>query len=336
MEIFTYKDHLNYKRFLEEKANQKAENELHEDNEIYNISNKAVNNEHDKIFRRILDDKKEVAKFINKTLKLRVPILEEQLEKYNSSFVTIELKNQESDIIYKLKGQDIFFLIEHQTKADYAMPLRILDYENEIIKSAIDKNRLGKKDYKFPKVISIVLYTGKTKWNVKKYIQEAQEELKGYKGLEFAKYNIVDVNDYTKEESFLSKAMLIEKARYINTLAIDLEKIVQEMNSKKNVYSEEQKDLLRVMINLVLSSKLKREETEELIKSLKGGEKPMLAVLDMIEKENKRIFRDGKKEGERRGRKMAKIETAKKMLEKGIDIETIIEITGVSKKKIIS
>lgn len=120
--------------------------------------------------------------------------------------------------------------------------------------------------------------------------------------------------------------MLIEKARYTDTLAINLQKIVQEMNRKKNVYSEAQKDLLRIMINLVLSSKLKKEETKELIKSLKGGEKPMLAVLDMIEKENKRIFRDGKKEG--------KLETAKKMLEEDIPIDIIMKVTGLKEEEI--
>lgn len=339
MEIFTYKDYLKYQKFLKEKVNPKIENELHEDNEIYNISNKAVNNEHDKIFRRILDDKKEVAKFINKTLKLRVPILEEQLEKYNSSFVTIELKNQESDIIYKLKGQDIFFLIEHQTKADYAMPLRILDYEDEIIKSAIDKNRLGKKDYKFPKVISIVLYTGKTKWNVKKYIQEVQEELKGYKGLEFAKYNVVDVNDYTKEEllqeeSFLSKAMLIEKARYTNTLAIDLEKIVQELNMKDKVYTKEQKELLATIIELTLKRKLETEEIDKLIKKLEGGNGEMLAVLEMIDKENKRIFREGKKEGKEEGMKETNLKVAKRLLSEKVSINIIIKATGLKEEEI--
>ena len=52
----------------------------------------------------------------------------------------------------------------------------------------------------------------------------------------------------------------------------------------------------------------------------------MLAILEMIDEENKRIFKKGRKE--------AKLEDARKMLEKGIDTETIIEITGVSKDKL--
>lgn len=341
MEIFTYQDYLSYQKFL--KMKQKAENKLQEDNETYILTSKKVNHEHDKIFRRILDDRKEVARFINKTLKLKESITEEQLEKYSSSFVTIELRNQECDVIYKMKEQNIFFLIEHQTKIDYAMPLRILEYSVEIMKSAIDKKQLGKKEYQFPEVIPIVLYTGKIKWNVERYIKDVQEELKGYENLEFAKYNIVDVNDYTKEEllqeeSFLSKAMLIEKARYTDSLAADLEKIIQELNMKDKVYTKEQRELLITIIELTLKRKIEKEESNKFIKSLKKGSGQMLAVLEMIDEENKRIFRNGerkgRREGEKRGKKIAKLEAAKKMLEKGIDIETIIEITGVSREKI--
>ena len=70
-----------------------------------------INNEHDKIFRKILSNKQEAANFINKTLKLKKPIQPEQLEKYNSSFITEKLQNRESDVIYKIKDKKIFILI---------------------------------------------------------------------------------------------------------------------------------------------------------------------------------------------------------------------------------
>lgn len=332
MEIFTHKNYLKYKEFL----NQTKKNivcQLKEENEAYDVKDKAVNNEHDKIFRRILDDKKEVAKFINKALKLEKQLTEKEIEKYNSSFITLELKNQECDVIYKMENQDVFFLIEHQTKIDYTMPLRILEYVVEIMKSAIDKDKLGKKEYRFPVVIPVVLYTGRKKWNVSNYIKEVQENLMGYEGVDFAKYNIVDINNYTEEEllqeeNFLSKAMLIEKAKYTGNLVICLEKIVEEINIKKSVYTKEQRELLITIIELVLKRKLEDKESEKLIKSLKGEESQMLAVLEMIDEENKRIFRKGEKKG--------KIETAKKMLEKGIDIETVMEITGLKEKEIKS
>ena len=78
--------------------------------------------------------------FINKTLNLsgEKAIKEEQLEKYTNRFITTNLYDKESDVIYKIKERNIFILIEHQTQIDYKMPIRMLEYSLGIIKSAID------------------------------------------------------------------------------------------------------------------------------------------------------------------------------------------------------
>ena len=157
--------------------------------------------EHDKIFRKILDDKKEAIKFITKALKVKFTIQEEEIEKYNSRYVTNMLKNTEPDVIYKIKDKNIYIEIEHQTKIDYTMPVRIMEYKYAIIKSAIEKEKLKEEGYEIPKVIPIVLYTGKSKWNAtgvyktktKKEIENITKELQD-------KYIIVDVNKYSKEQ----------------------------------------------------------------------------------------------------------------------------------------
>jgi len=212
------------------------------------------------------------------------------------------------------------------------MPFRILQYEVDIIKSAIDINRIKKKEYKIPEVIPIVLYTGRKKWNANKYIKESQEILKGYKGIEFAKYNLIDVNnlkneDLLKEPSFLSKAMLIEKTSQVGELPIILENIIEEMNTKKEIYSKEQKELLVKIIKLPLGKRLGKEKIEELITKLKErGENNMLAVLEMVEEKNKMLIE--------KGRKAEKTEIAKRMLKEKIEIEFIERITGLKTKEI--
>ena len=110
-----------------------------------------INNPHDKICRKTLNKKKEAIKIINRILDKNNKIKENSIEKYISSFISNELKNSESDVIYKLKNENVFFLIEHQTKIDYLMPYRILQYELEIISSVlidrkyIDKNTTSKR-----------------------------------------------------------------------------------------------------------------------------------------------------------------------------------------------
>ena len=97
IEIFTYKEHLLYESFINERVYG-----LQEEPTTYKMINNKIHNEHDKIFRKILDNRQEAVNFINKTLKLEIK--EESLEKYNSSFITNDLINQESDVIYKLKN----------------------------------------------------------------------------------------------------------------------------------------------------------------------------------------------------------------------------------------
>ena len=301
-----------------------------------------INNEHDKIFRKILDNKQEAANFINKTLKLKKTIKPEQLEKYNSSFITENLQNRESDVIYKIKDKKIFILIEHQTKIDYKMPYRILEYEYELIRSENDYKGLGTKDYKIPAVISIVLYTGKQKWNVKKYIEEVQERLEGYEEIKLAKYDVVDVNDFSKEElikekSFLSKAMLIEKAKDNKEIIKYLEEIITEINENEEIYAEEIKQLFTIMINQILRIKIGNEKAEEFIKNIKkgkGGKRKMMTVFETIEQDNKRIFRRGKKEGIIQGEINGKLKVIKNMLKENLPIDLISKITGISQQEI--
>ena len=64
----------------------------------------------------------------------------------------------------------------------------------------------------------------------------------------------------------------------------------------------------------------------------------MLAVVEMIREENKKLVakgeRRGRKQGREEGRKQEKRQTAKKMLEEGITLEKVIRITGLTKEEI--
>ena len=147
-----------------------------------------------------------------------------------------------------LSDTDIFFLIEHQTKKDPSMPWRMAEYSIEIMKSAIDYSEIKQKQYKIPVVLPIVLYTGKVKWDIKKDIRDAQEKIEEYEGLEFGKYKIVDINDYTEEEllkekTYLSKFMLIEKYKKGGNLSNCLYNVVKEINNSKNEYKGNGKEV---------------------------------------------------------------------------------------------
>ena len=301
----------------------------------------VVNHQHDKIFRTVLDRKSDAIVLINKTLNTQLEV--QDIEKYNSSFINKVFQNREADIVYKIKDRSIFILIEHQTKVDYLMPYRILEYEVAIMESAIDLDKIKNKESKIPLVIPIVLYTGNKKWNAKKYLEENQEKIEGIEnGL--GNYNLIDINELTEKEllednSFISKMMLIEKSKNTENIVEILEKIVK-------ITKEEDKETLRRIISIILEEKIGITKAKELIEKMEGDEGNMLAVVDMIRRENQMYIEIGKKEGKIEGKKEGKKEGVKQgelkekikivtnMLKEKFNIETIQKITGINKEEI--
>ena len=236
-------------------------------------------------------------------------------------------QNREADIVYKYKDKNIFFLIEHQTKIDYSMPYRILEYEMAIMRSALEIQKIKNKEYKLPLVIPIVLYTGKQKWDAKKYLEESQEELEGIK-IKAGNYNLVDINDYTKEEllqgkTLTSKMMLIEKSESTEETIEMLEKIIPNIK-------QEDKKLLKRIISILFGEKIGEEKTKELIEKIDGGEEKMLAVVEMIRNENQMYIDIGRKEG----KKQNSIEIAQKLLKIKMPISQISKVTELTEKEI--
>ena len=283
-----------------------------------------------------MDKKEEAIALINQAIKIKLKA--EEIEKYTSSFVSKIFQNREADIVYKYKNKNIFFLIEHQTKIDYSMSYRILEYEIEIMKSAIDIRKVKNKEYKLPLVIPIVLYTGKKKWDAKRYLEESQETLDDVK-IKAGNYNLVDINDFTKEEllqgkTLISKMMLLEKSESTEESIEMLEKIIPNTN-------KEEKELLKRVISILFGEKIGEEKTKELIEKIDGGDGKMLALVDMIRNENKMYINMGRKEGRKEAREEGKIklkqqclEIAKNLLKINMPISQISEVTKLPEEEI--
>ena len=327
MVVFSYIEYLKYSRIIKE------EYSLNEEVAEYKYDNKKINHIHDKTFRKILDDKKEFTIFINKIFNLEEKLEEKDIEKYNRKFVSVDYTNQESDVIYKLKNKEIFILVEHQTKIDKKMPIRILKYELEIIRSRMDENNR----LEFPIIIPIVLYTGKQRWNAKINYPSYNSELARYRGLKKVEYNLVDINDYTiedlyKENSILTKIMILEKSNKYIEIINNVDKIVNKVYDSK-LYTQTQKEMLlnilnNTMINIVGNKKMKEYKIK-----LEGGEN-MLALYEMIENERNEIYSTGIKEGKVKGKIEGIKAIAKKMLRMKFDKDTIMKATGIKEEEL--
>ena len=233
------------KEYRRKRDQQKLEkHQLNEENKTYD----KINHPRDKKVRLMLSNSQEAANLINLALKTDF-VKANQIEQYKSSFVTKLYKNKESDIVYKdLKNKGIYYLIEHQSKQDKIMPVRIAEYSIEIMREALD---LAKKEKKceIPRVIAIVLYTGEGKWQVSQTLEEIQAKIPGIEATSVGSYSVVDINAYTDEELLkakgaLPKMLLMEKN--IKDLTDEAKKI------EDCIFTEEERERISIYITNVI------------------------------------------------------------------------------------
>ena len=304
------------------------------ESEEFNKNKSRIDKEHDKIVKRVFQSKREASRFICKVIGRKVAPSE--LVAVQNSFVTTELRYREADIVYKVKGRNIVILIEHQTRVDYRMAYRILNYEIEIMRANEIDN--PKKEDKECLVIPIVLYTGKDKWTAKNYIKEIQERLFENKKIRkeeielgtLGYYTLVDVNKYTKEElmeeeGILSKIMLIEKERNTQNLIRTMFEINKKIQKEKN------KEIVYTAMELGLEKKFGTKITEQIMKKIIGkGSGNMLAVEQMVLEENEMLRNEGKIIGINEGKSIMCVN----MLKMGYTIETVSKVSGLPIEKI--
>ena len=253
-------------------------------NEIEKVELKYKNvyYKHDKSFKFILANKEEMAEFLSQFLGVRLK--NKELEVQKTEFINENFEKIESDIIYKIKDTEIYFLIEHQSSIDRNMPERIIKY-SLALRDEMNRN-VNSRNQKYKVrviVVPIVVYTGSKKWNVGinfSNMQISKEEYQKYKldqKYEFykeflikQKYKLIDINQYTKQELInkntkMSNMMLIEKSNtreeLIKTL-LELIKITEDKEMLK---------WLEKVVRYILPDML-GEEREVILENIKRKE----------------------------------------------------------------
>ena len=265
--------------------------------EVSNSKKGKQYHKHDKLFREILNRNKEIVKLINKYVKPKKELTEEMIEKYDTKYLTSIYEKREADIVYKLKGKEVFFLIEHQTKVDKLMSYRILEYSLEIIRTRM-KNIKGKiEKVGVPKVIPLVIYTGQAKWTAKNKLEEVQVEFEHFNGIDVVTgYNLIDIRneeEAIKEGTAVARMSIIERKNDTENI-ID---VVRRMS--KYVKDKEERQEFAKEIKYLLSDKLTKEEIEEIENILmeKEGEDAMLHAQMVIRRDFEKAKEEGRREG---------------------------------------
>lgn len=249
--------------------------QLAEESAKYNLNQPKKRYEKDKFIKVILQDKKEVTKLINQFVEPREKIEEKNLIRYTKNYTTKRYKTKEVDAIYKLKNQDMFFLIEHQSTIDYSVEYRMLNYCLDMIQEW-GKNKKINKSTSYPIIVPIVIYTGKQKW--KKTQTPREKQISNYVLERYQiklEYNLIDINKIPKQtllekNTIFSYTMLLYKAK-------DDEEAMEISDSMiKNIKNKEK---LEEMINDI--GPLLREMLDE---------KRQQIVIEKVEKETRLLM----------------------------------------------
>lgn len=289
----------------------------------------SIDKKHDKIFKNILSNVKEMQRFLKDFLEMEVNA--ENLEKYKNSFITSNYKNKESDIIYKQKDKQIYYLIEHQSSLDSNMPIRILNYCVELMRE-VQKDFKKQKNIN-PVIVPIVIYTGTKNWKIPINFSDTQKVEEKYKEYTInLKYKLIDINKYNKEELIkintkLSSMLLIEK--YQTTQ--EIRNILLELNSINN--NKDRKMWLLDVINYILADTLK-EERQEIIKLILGGDDDMDEWLERVKRNDEKQRKGLIKQAKRNMEKKIMNQLIINMLKYQVTDEKIMQYTGINQEQL--
>ena len=217
------------------------------------------------------------------------------------------------------------------------MALRVLNYITNFYMDFLVNNSGVKK---LPAVFPIVLYNGAAPWTAPVNLSALIEQnppLDTF-GLDF-QYFLIAENRYSQEallniRNIVSTLFLAESHYDLDVLEVEL----------LNLFSSEaDKEAVSLFLNwfrqLAFHGRLESEDYQSLETIYRTEEEVKTMLVTALERERERFFqnglREGKQEGLLEGEQKGRIETAKAMLAKGMEMTLIAEITNLPKEQLL-
>ncbi len=304
---------------------------------------KPPHHTHDKGYKQLLSNKKAFLELIKTFVREDwvKDISEDNLLPVNKSYVLQDFKEKEADIVYRLQTKDadaiFYILLELQSTVDYTMPFRLLLYMTEIWRDAYNntpENERERKDFRLPAIIPAVLYNGAGNWTAStsfKEILSGQERFP--KQILNFNYILFDVNRYREEELYqasnlISSIFVLDQTMSHQELTKRLRKLIGVL---KKLTPDEFRQIM-VWLKNVLQPKMPeylQEEVDRILEISNPWEvEIMITNLELTLEEMKK---QAKTEGVKEGR----MEVARMALGKGLAVDVVVEITGLSREIVL-
>jgi predicted transposase/invertase (TIGR01784 family) len=298
----------------------------------------------DKFFKKTIESKKNTIDFLKKVLpkSIKKHLDFSRIHIDQTNYVSNEFKEGYADFTVKIKMKskkgkkiptDIYFIIEHKSRGEKELLLQILKYMYFVW----EKDILNKKSLRI--IIPVVFYHGKRKWKVPEAFvdqfdvdEEIKKHLLNYRYVLFDtnKWDLADEsNKELIENVYLFSALALMKASFKKNLQIILE-ILKLWHEKG--FTGERQSMLFFLKYISQTQEIRLDRLEKMLKESKidGGE-IMQTLAEQLKQEGIKI---GEEKGIKVGEEGKAKETAKNLLEMGIDIDIISKATGLSKEEI--
>ena len=224
------------------------------------------------------------------------------------------------DILYEIpirnSSEKLFFLLEHKSR-------RAIDFQIQMIKYKHAIHKWQKKEFgKMSSIIPVLFYQGLDNWDPLSELDEIKNLtnpiLTGNRE-EFLVFDLQKIDPVSDFESLELRAglLLLKIIRdpweeFIEGCAI-IREILNSMEESKRIDLEEE------MLDYIFRS---RTEENDFLEEAIMGKKVLTAYERALE------------EGELKGKLDTKLETARKMLEKGFPVSEVQDITGLSEEEL--
>ena len=229
-------------------------------------------------------------------------------------------RTEEIDFVYRLKNQDIFFLIIHQPIVDDKISYRVLNRCLDIMREWTKNRKMGRNN-NYPIIVPIIIYTGNQKWKqIKNFYIEERYKID-------IEYNLIDINKFSKQvllrkDSIFAYAMFLEKAKNDEELIKSIEKIIKVTKNKEKL--KELANQVHFLLDHILEKKTQQEWAEKIER--KVGEKVMSTLIERLKESQKKCIEQGRKEIQK--------EIMKNMLDQKFDENMILKITKIQKEEL--
>jgi predicted transposase/invertase (TIGR01784 family) len=247
----------------------------------------------------------------------------EHLTLFDKSFISEELLDRESDLIYKINYKDksyfIYILPEFQSTVDKSIPVRLLSYIMLLYDLIYKESKAGLLSNIFP----ILLYNGKDDWNIPLNVNALIDRNIPDKYIPSFEYYLIvekDIPDAVldKLSNLVAAVVYMEKQNDAQKMLVAIDKVVEYIKDEDIIDIR----MFTIWLTKMFRTSINQEDIDK-IKDIKET-KSMLTILA------EEIRKEGKIEGKMEG----KMEDAKKMKDKGLEIVFIHEITGLTIEEI--